>query len=191
MEISRLKWKLFFTKNSKVDPDKWFEFFNTWITDNEETFIDVADYKHVQDGPLVALVGHYADCFLDDSNQEYGFVFTYKRNGLCGSLAERFRQSFYRTVFRAQNILDSGFFGGDISFDLSRAQLIFNDRALTPNTSEIFEKIRPDLESMLNRLGENQSEIHFDQGDPRSRLSVNIMLKDFSSLSDIQSKLDK
>lgn len=189
MEISRLKWKVFFTSESKVDPEKWFEFFNGWIEDNEETFIDVADYKHVEDGPLVALVGHFADCFLDNSDGEYGFVFAYKRNALCGSLSERFRQSFYRTLLRANQILDSQFFGNDISFDVSKAQLIFNDRALAPNNPDTFSAIKPDLEDMLALVGD--SEVNYNPGDQRYPLRVNILFKDQNSLLEIENKLKK
>ena len=54
---------------------------HTWITEArlDDVLIDVADYKHVPDGPGILLIGHKADWAYDEVDGQPGFRYQRKR----------------------------------------------------------------------------------------------------------------
>ncbi len=55
--------------------------FHRWIQSGrmDGLLIDVADYRHVPDGPGVVLIGHEADYFLDEMEGPLGLLYNRKR----------------------------------------------------------------------------------------------------------------
>ena len=55
--------------------------FHRWITQRvlDEVLVDVADYRHVFQGPGITLVGHESTYHLDEQNGELGLVCFRKR----------------------------------------------------------------------------------------------------------------
>ncbi len=57
------------------------EVFHQWIQEGAapELLIDVADYKHVPDGPGVMLIGHQANYSLDETGGKLGLLFANRK----------------------------------------------------------------------------------------------------------------
>lgn len=153
MNLQKINWKIFFKNPSVAKPDDFFCVFNSWIglSDNPEIFIDVADYQHVHDGPVTILIGHYADFALDDSDRKRGLLYSRKR-GEIGGNQEKLNRSLAAALKGAERLEKDPIFGGKISFKTSELQLIVNDRALAPNTSQTFQSLKPDLDKFCTSI---------------------------------------
>ena len=90
-DIVRIGAKLYAENPGVIVPDDYVPLFHGWIQRRalDGTPIDVADYKHVPDGPGIMLIGHEADRSLDFGEGRAGVVYQRKREGE-GTLEERF-----------------------------------------------------------------------------------------------------
>ncbi len=81
MAIRRISVKLFFDSSAPVE-DAVVNTFHAWIKHREpnELLLDVADYRHVHDGPGILLVGHDIDYSVDHNQGGQGFTLTRKQN---------------------------------------------------------------------------------------------------------------
>src|SRR6266851_2898772 len=72
--------------------------FHRWIQDRvcPEMLIDVADYRHVPNGPGVVLMGHEANYSLDNTKGRLGLLYSRKQSG--GEAQENLRQAFDAAV---------------------------------------------------------------------------------------------
>ena len=79
MNLQFLNWKIFLDNPAEVESEEFFRVWNAWIPDSPEVFVDVADYAHVNDGPLIVLVGHYLNFSLDSGDRRLGLLYDYKQ----------------------------------------------------------------------------------------------------------------
>lgn len=78
----RLSVKFFFSDFS-VDVESFIPVFHRWIREDvvpNELLLDVADYKHIGDGPAILLVGHEADYIIDLTDGKPGLLYVRKRD---------------------------------------------------------------------------------------------------------------
>ena len=78
----RLSVKFFFEELS-IDVEDFIPVFHRWIRENvvpNELLLDVADYKHIVDGPAILLVGHEADYVVDLTDARPGLMYVRKRD---------------------------------------------------------------------------------------------------------------
>ena len=78
----RLSVKFFFEELS-IDVESFIPVFHRWIRENvvpNELLLDVADYKHIVDGPAILLVGHEADYVVDLTDGKPGLLYVRKRD---------------------------------------------------------------------------------------------------------------
>lgn len=178
MYLEKIHWKIFIKKPARPDPGLFFKVFNTWIPNSPEIFVDVADYKHVEDGPKTLLVGHFADFGLDHTGRRYGLSYQQKKvqPGVIADLESTLR----RILEKAMRLEESPEFGGALEFATDELLLAINSRALWPNHQKSFEAIQPMLAPLVQKLGGN---INWNQ-DPQNLFSVTIKRKG-SSLSQL------
>lgn len=153
----KFQFKLAFNPDFVPDAEEFFKLFSTWIADSPEIFVDVADYKHVQDGPLVYLYGHFADYALDDSDRKLGFVGSYKRFNKEDAGKEY--QVALEQFLKKCALLEEKFNRKDL-FDKTSWQWMANDRAQFENTESSFEKIKTELKPAVEKALD-KSEINF------------------------------
>lgn len=79
MSVKKFIWSVAIKESCKVDPHALFSVFNKWIPESPEIFIDVADYQHVSEGPVILLVGHHVDYILENKQGRSFFVAKHKR----------------------------------------------------------------------------------------------------------------
>tara|TARA_Y100000588_G_scaffold209084_1_gene222939 strand:+ start:650 stop:1225 length:576 start_codon:yes stop_codon:yes gene_type:complete len=151
MELQRINVKVSLA-DWQVSPDEIFKVFNQWIsTDTEEVLIDVADYRHVQNGPETLLVGHYANYCIDNTDGTIGLLYSHKR-GLQGTLAERIQTVFAAALKACARLESHPELDGRVRFDASEVVFTVNDRLLAPNSKPVRGQIRAELDPYLERL---------------------------------------
>ena len=149
MTLQHLAVKLFVANPAAVAETHWVGYFNQWIQAHTtpELLIDVADYRHVHQGPGVLLIGHQAAYSLDETGGALGLLYTRKAE-VEGDEQAVLAQAVGATVGAAQQIAaDTA-----LRFDLSRLLVIVNDRLLAPNTPDRLEDLHPALTTYFDAL---------------------------------------
>lgn len=145
--------------------------FHRWIQDGalaDELAIDVADYRHVPEGPGVILVAHQAIYGLDQGDGALGLLYD-RRAPVDGTPQERLRQAA-RAALRACRLLEEdAALTGALRFDGGRLQVSVNDRALAPNTEATDRALRPEVERLLESLWGAGNHAVERLGEPRER----------------------
>ncbi len=182
--IENINWKIFLDNPEAAKPEELFRVFNGWIPDSPEIFIDVADYQHVGDGPLVLLSGHYVNYVLDSMEGRLGLLYD-RRQPYDVNLdnVARLKQSLLDTLRAAKRLADDASFPEKLKFFTGELRLVMNNRALTPNTPEAFAALQPHLAKALEAVfGANGFSLDYSQGDARRRLTVTVKVKSAPSL---------
>ena len=148
--------------------------FHRWIRSNrvDGLLIDVADYRHVPDGPGVVLIGHEADYFLDRMEGPLGLLYNRKRESE-GSNVYRLRRAL-KTALTACRILEQEpeAAAKGLRFDGGRLRFILNDRLLSSNG---VGAIRDDLDTVLRDLYPDETTtLEAGTSDPRDRFTLDI-----------------
>jgi hypothetical protein len=190
MNLQYLNWKIYLDNPDAAEPDEWFKVLSAWIPDAPEIFIDVADYQHVQDGPVTLLVGHYVNYSLDATGRRLGLLYDYK-HPIEGTNEEKIRSSLIGLLRVAKRLEeDAGFSAhGKPRFKANELRFIVNSRAAAPNTPATLEAVKPDLVKVLAQaFGEGGFAIEH-LTDPRQRFSVQVTAKGAPVLADLIKRL--
>ena len=190
MNLQYLNWKIYLDNPAEAEPDEWFKVLSAWIPDAPEIFIDVADYQHVQDGPVTLLVGHYVNYSLDATGRRLGLLYDYK-HPIEGSNEDKIRSSLIGVLRVAQRLeADPGFpASGKPRFKAGELRFIVNSRAAAPNIADTLEAVKPDLVRVLAQAfgGDGFSIEHL--ADPRQRFSVQVTAKGTLVLAEMIKRL--
>jgi hypothetical protein len=125
--------------------------FHQWIRDSvcPEMLIDVADYRHVSAGPGVLLIGHEANYSFDDRDNRLGLLYN-RKAVLDGTFRSKLAQA-HRAALEARDRLEQeAVFRGKLRFDRNTLEVFVNDRLLAPNSDEIWQALRPELEKFFS-----------------------------------------
>jgi hypothetical protein len=176
MELQHVNAKIYVDGDLPVDPERFIPVFHDWVRDQDmaELLIDVADYRHVPQGPGVLLVGHEADYALDHSDGKYGL--RYNRKSACdGTNAVRFDQAL-RSAAQACLRLEAALGADGLSFSRTSFELYINDRACAPNTPETLAACQPEFEAYLASTTPGGFEL-VHHADPRGRFGFTVTAK--------------
>ncbi|MCL4267882.1 MAG: hypothetical protein KJ069_32245, partial [Anaerolineae bacterium] len=102
MSVNRITIKFFIAGGEGYEVTNVTPIFHRWIQTEAVPglLIDVADYKHVAEGPGIILIGHEVDYALDMGHGRAGFLTRRKRiNG--GTLAENLQEALATAVAAA------------------------------------------------------------------------------------------
>ena len=99
MELQHINVKLFLKGSSKVTLDAVIPVLHGWVQDQvyEELLIDVADYRHLNGGPGLILVGHESDYSFNLANQQLEICYN-RKAALKGTNNDRFTQATLATL---------------------------------------------------------------------------------------------
>jgi hypothetical protein len=188
MNLQFINWKLHLDNPAEAEPDEFFKVFSTWIPESPEIFIDVADYQHVQDGPVTLLVGHYMNYSLDHTGRRLGLLSDHKQP-MDGSNEEKLRSTLIGVLRVAKRLEDDASFSHKPRFLAGDLRFIVNSRALAPNTAETLEAVQPDLVKVLEKAfgAGNFTLDHLTE--PRQRFSVQVTVKGNPTLADVLKRL--
>jgi len=175
MELQHVNAKLFVHGELNVDPVRFIDVFHGWIQDDvmPEMLIDVADYRHVPDGPGVLLICHECDYSMDCTNGRWGLRYN-RKAPIDGCNADRFRQALSAAARACLRMSKDCTSDGALSFARDALELFINDRAIAPNTPETWSAVEPDLREFFTQsLGHDDFSLT-RHSDPRSRFGATL-----------------
>ena len=165
--------------------------FHQWIREGalDGLLLDVADYRHLSDGPQLLLVGHEGNLALDESNGRSGLLYTAKR--VPGdSFGARLSQVARRLLTAARRLEEDETLTPSPRFDSGRIELISNDRLAAPTDEDAAAALRPALERLGTRLHPDTGhELDAPPGPPGARLRLALSSRARSPLSVLLERL--
>ncbi len=174
MNIQHVNAKLFFDSPFEIGGPRVVGVFHDWVREQvfDEVLIDVADYRHVPNGPSLMIIGLEADYVVDDSDGRMGLLYN-RKAGIDGSNVDRFKQAI-DSAANAALLLKETLGDKAPMFSQTEFQWTVNDRAIAPNTPETFAAFTSDLVASATAiLGHSEFTLkHHD--DPRRLFSVTV-----------------
>jgi len=169
MELQHVNVKLLANAPASFDLEPLIPIFHSWIQDKvfDERLLDIADYRHVNDGPGIILIGLEGDYAVDNTGGRLGVRYN-RKAGLAGSNAARLMQAAQAALSACRRLENEPALGGKLKFNGQDVELFVNDRMLAPNNEQTRAAVEPDLKAFFTRLFRN-SEYSLDYpADQRS-----------------------
>jgi hypothetical protein len=191
IELQHINVKLLVKDQEGIDLEPLVPVFHSWIQEQsfEELLIDVADYRHVPDGPGVMVIGHEADYSLDQNDGRLGV--RYNRKAILNSDSQgRLKQATKSALHAFKRLETDTRLNQKFHFNGRDVEVFINDRLLVPNSSEN----RNVLESEFRKLGDalfgvGNYELTW-QTDPRRLPGALLKGKNAASVSELLVRLN-
>jgi len=154
MDSYKLALKLFIEDDPGIPVERFVPVFHRWIQSAalaDHQLIDVADYKHVHEGPGVVLVSHEANIHADLGGGRLGLLY-FRKQPLDGPFRDRLEAVITYTLRAAELLQKDPDLGPQIRIRTDALLLRIHDRLHAPNAPETFEQVRPDLSRFLTAL---------------------------------------
>ncbi len=169
----RLTVKRFLDRPEALDLAAAIPVFHRWIQEQAapELLIDVADYRHVTNGPGVILVGHQADYGLDQTGGRPGLLYRRKRD-FPPTLGEALEQAF-RHLAQAEQRLSQEL---GLVFRPQELELALVDRLRYPNTAVTASTVAPPVVQAAQTVLGVPVRVNRLDNDPREALTFHVVL---------------
>jgi hypothetical protein len=184
--LQHINVKLLVQNPEEVDLEPLIPVFHEWIRDQvgEGLLLDVADYRHVDAGPGVVLIGHEGNYSVDNTDGRLGVRYN-RKTALDGSNQDRMRQAAHAALTACQRLEADPRLGGKLRFNGQELELFINDRLLAPNCEATREAADPDFQTFLQKLFRG-SEYSVSYGsEPRRLFAVFVKAAQSFRLSDL------
>ena len=174
MNLERFCLKFFARTGAEIDDAVFIDIFHEWIRLKKlgGILLDVADYRHVPNGPGIMLITHEINFAMDYGGGRFG-LYAQRKLGQSQNQVERILELGRATAaFGALLESDSRLAGG-LKLEAGNFHFISNDRLLAPNKPDTFDDLKPDLEAAAAIVysGQPVSVTRLDN-DPRDRLTI-------------------
>ena len=172
--LQRINVKFYLEDPASLSAQEAFRIFNSWIpTTPDEVLIDVADYSHLDEGPLTLLVGHEANYSLDNHSAEMGLLYSRKQPA-DGDLPERLASAFKAALTACRRLEEEPSLAGKVKFRSGDVSLVANDRLNATNDEAGENALRAALDPVLTQLFAG-AEYAVERDDaPQLRLNLRI-----------------
>jgi hypothetical protein len=181
MDTVKYELKCFLDEASSVELEEFIPVFHDWIQTQQlaELLIDVADYRHVPQGPGVVLIAHDAHYVMDLADERLGLLYSRRREthpSRCAiqSAEDRLRSVWHCALTACQRLEAHPALHGRLQFRGNELLLRCNDRLQAPNTTAAYDELYQHLEPFLATLyaGQRVEVEHIRENT--SRLTVTI-----------------
>jgi hypothetical protein len=164
--------------------------FHNWIKAQvfDELLLDVADYRHVHEGPGVMLIGQQANYSVDNADGRLGVRYN-RKYPLEGSNQDRLKQATRAALTAFQRLEAEAGLNGKLRFNGQGIEVFVNDRLMAPNSDSTREAFKPELEAFLGNLFQGSEYTLSHRSDPRSLFAVYVRSNRAFSLSDLLANL--
>lgn len=152
MKSEKLQIKFFARPTEHFELESIVPVFHRFIREHafDELLIDVADYKHVKNGPGIVLIGDANDYYLDQGEARSGLMFSRKRHG--SGPEGRLREGFARAL-RACSLLEAApELAGKLTFQTDEILIRLPDRLRAPNDDAGFAEASAEVGALLDKL---------------------------------------
>ncbi len=176
MNIKRFCIKFFTRSEVVVDDALYIDIFQKWIREEtlNGTLLDVADYRHVPEGPGIMLITHEINFAMDSGNDRFGLL-AQRKSGNGSTHAERIIDLVRAAAAFARELENEPRIAGGLNFEAGLFRYEANDRLLAPNTEETFDAVLPALEQTSEILYPGREvSIARALNDPHDRLAVEV-----------------
>ena len=175
ISLQHINVKLLLKDSEALNLDPVIPVFHSWIQDQvfEELLLDVADYRHVQGGPGVVLIGHEADYSVDNTDNRLGVRYN-RKAALDGSNQERLVQAAHAAISACQRLQADTRLNGKLYFNGHDIEIFVNDRLLAPNSEATRTALNAEFQAFSARLfGGSEYSLSFGN-EPRRLLAVSL-----------------
>ena len=175
MQVQQLSVKLFAVDPAAVSFEAFAPIFHRWIQEGRipgQLLIDVADYRHVPDGPGIVLIAHQAHYAIDGERGPLGLLYSVKRDEpdeLAGKLDEAYAAALAAARALEEDPLRPIRFQGD------RLRVSVMSRRHAPNSAETFAAARPTFEAFAARVYPGRTTRIEHLADPREPFVVELI----------------
>jgi hypothetical protein len=187
----RIRVKFFSQEPAAVELAAITPLFHRWIQERrvEGQLLDVADYKHVQDGPGILLIGHEADYAWDLAGGRPGFVYDRKREWDAEApLAERLRLVLRNGLAGCQMLLAD--LAEPVHFQLDEVEIGLLDRLRLPNAPAVVDAVMAEIRPVLDELyGQNGYTAAPASEDPRRALTIHVRAQEAPALETLLARI--
>jgi hypothetical protein len=174
VELQKINVKVFTEEPNQVPLTDFIDVFHSWIQATDGVYHDVADYSHMKAGPGIVLVADDANVSIDETGNRRGLLYSQKRK-LSGSNLEKLSTVLRSALENCQRLEQEPALRGKLRFAGNQVEILVNDRLIAPNSGEVFEKIRPEIDFLARCLyASTNFALFWNTKDPRERLSVTI-----------------
>jgi hypothetical protein len=190
VELQHINIKLPLKNAEGIELGALIHVFHSWIQDQvcDELLLDVADYRHVPDGPGVVVIGHEADYAIDNTDGRLGVRYN-RKAVLGGSNQDRLGQAMRSALRAAQRLEEDTSEGQKLTIDGQEIEILINDRLLAPNRDETRSAVEPELRAFLDKVLPGETFTLAFNTDPRKLLTASIRLSSKFSPSELLDKL--
>ncbi len=190
MQANKVVLKLFLADEVSLPQENYIPVFHRVIREKavSDILVDVADYRHVHEGPGVMLIGHENDFAMDQGMGRTGLRFNRKRGDM-GGLESNLRDGLNRTFALARLLENAPEFKGALRFSVQELLIEINDRLNAPNTAETYAAFQPVIHGLaVDLYGENTFKISRVE-DVRSLFGVRVETGEAQSLDALIARL--
>jgi hypothetical protein len=159
MDTVKYELKWFLDDASDVELEEFIPVFHDWTQTQQlaELLIDVADYRHVPQGPGVVLIAHDAHYVMDLTDARLGLLYSRRREthpSRCAiqSIADRLRSVWHCALMACQRLEAHPVLHGRLQFRGNELLLRCNDRLRAPNTTAAYDALCQHLAPFLATL---------------------------------------
>ena len=196
MDTVKYELKLFLDDASGVELEEFIPVFHDWIHTQQlaELLIDVADYRHVPQGPGVVLIAHDAHYGMDLTEARLGLLYSRRREthpSRCAiqSVEDRLRSVWHCALTACQRLEAHPVLHGRLQFQGNELLLRCNDRLRAPNTTAAYDELCQHLEPLLATLYPGQRVEVEQRRENTSRLTVTIKVPQPPDLDTLLARL--
>ncbi|QXD16239.1 hypothetical protein GQ464_004605 [Rhodocaloribacter litoris] len=190
----RLRVKYFLEDPSAPPFDAIVPVFHRWIQQRrvEELLIDVANYRHVHEGPGIVLIGHEADYALDHGGRP-GLAYTRKRDLTAGAgddLAAALHLALGQALNACHLLATEPELAGRVAFRTDEVEITFFDLLRHPNTAATAGRLAPVIRAVAaERYGREPARLERVHDDPRFHLTLRLAFPDAPPLAALRDRL--
>lgn len=190
IELQHINVKFLLQPQEGIDLDPLIPVFHGWIQGQvfPELLIDVADYRHVPDGPGVMIIGHEADYSVDNTDGRLGVRYN-RKSILNSNNQERLKQAARSAAAACQRLEEEAHMHGKLVFNGQDVEIFINDRLLAPNQPDMQLALEPEIRSFADKLFDAKGYQLSWQSDPRRLFGAALKSNRPLTTSDILKRL--
>jgi hypothetical protein len=174
-KLQHVNIKFFLRDGERINQGEVLNLFHRWIQEDklDDLLIDVADYRHVPEGPGVILVAHNAFYSLDNNQGRPGLLFN-RRTPVDGDTQQVLVHALNSARNFARLMAGEDRFEGTLILERNTLQIAVNDRHFAKNREETLGALQPDMEAALKQTLGDRTYTFKRTPDPRARFTVEV-----------------